>query len=182
MEDCGSRRTRRERFTRRIKTRTEGQKEHEYADAMIHGPALLVNPRKGRSCTREFLRRHVPSQHPCGTFNCNERRTSALDPCRRKAAHCPTPRRFRSATLALMSSDRRIFPCTATAGKGNGMQHGSLVRARRSRGPDVWLFRWSEQGYDGKRVCRKRVIGTIEDYSDCEAARRSVSNLIAKVN
>jgi integrase len=62
------------------------------------------------------------------------------------------------------------------------MQNGSLVRTGRSRGPDVWLFRWSEQGYDGKRVCRKRVIGTIEDYSDCEAARRSVANLIAKVN
>jgi integrase len=62
------------------------------------------------------------------------------------------------------------------------MQYGSLVRTSRSRGPDVWLFRWSEQGYDGKRVCRKRVIGTIEDYSDCEAARRSVANLIAKVN
>ena len=62
------------------------------------------------------------------------------------------------------------------------MQYGSLVRTSRSRGPDVWLFRWSEQGYDGKRICRKRVIGTIEDYSDCEAARRSVANLIAKVN
>jgi hypothetical protein len=59
------------------------------------------------------------------------------------------------------------------------MQSGSLVRASRSRGPD---FRWSEQNYDGKRVCRKRVIGTVDDYFDCEAARRSVANLIAKVN
>jgi len=62
------------------------------------------------------------------------------------------------------------------------MQYGSLVRTSRSRGPDVWLFRWSEQNYDGQRVCRKKVIGTIDDYSDCEAARRSIANLIAKVN
>jgi len=62
------------------------------------------------------------------------------------------------------------------------MQYGSLVRTSRSRGPDVWLFRWSEHSYDGKRVCRKKVIGTIDDYSDREAARRSVANLIAKVN
>jgi len=61
------------------------------------------------------------------------------------------------------------------------MQYGSLVRTSRSRGPDVWLFRWSEQNYDGQRVCRKKVIGTIDDYSDCQAARRSVANLIAKV-
>ena len=29
------------------------------------------------------------------------------------------------------------------------MQYGSLVRASRSRGPDVWLFRWSEQATAG---------------------------------
>ena len=46
------------------------------------------------------------------------------------------------------------------------MQYGSLVRASRSRGPDVWLFRWSEEGYGGKRVCRKRFIGTVDEYSD----------------
>jgi integrase len=62
------------------------------------------------------------------------------------------------------------------------MQYGSLTRTSRRRGPDVWLFRWSEQNHDGKRVCRKKVIGTIDDYSDYESARRSISNLIAKVN
>jgi len=62
------------------------------------------------------------------------------------------------------------------------MQYGSLIKKSRNRGPDVWLFRWSEKDNYGKRVCSKRVIGTIEDYSDCQAARRSVSNLVAKIN
>jgi len=62
------------------------------------------------------------------------------------------------------------------------MQYGILIKESRSRGPDVWLLQWSKKDNEGKRVRRKRVIGTIEDYSDCQAARRSVANLIAKVN
>jgi hypothetical protein len=41
------------------------------------------------------------------------------------------------------------------------MQRGSLVKAEQKNGPDVWQFRWSEKGGDGRRVYRKRVIGTI---------------------
>jgi hypothetical protein len=59
----------------------------------------------------------------------------------------------------------RISP-TATAGRRLSMQRGSLVKAERKNGPNVWQFRWSEKGGDGKRVYRKRVIGTIEQYSD----------------
>jgi integrase len=62
------------------------------------------------------------------------------------------------------------------------MQYGSLIKKSRNRGPDVWLFHWSEKDNYGKRVCRKRVIGTIEDYCDSQAARRSVANLVAKIN
>jgi hypothetical protein len=40
------------------------------------------------------------------------------------------------------------------------MQRGSLIKKSRKWGPDVWLFRWSEKGTRGKRVYRKRVIGT----------------------
>jgi tetratricopeptide (TPR) repeat protein len=46
------------------------------------------------------------------------------------------------------------------------MQRGSLMKAERKNGPDVWQFRWSEKGGDGSRVYRKRVIGTIQQYSD----------------
>jgi integrase len=62
------------------------------------------------------------------------------------------------------------------------MQRGSLIRKSRKRGPDVWLFRWSEQATPGKRVYRKRVIGTLEEYSNIDAARCAVTGLIAKVN
>jgi hypothetical protein len=57
-----------------------------------------------------------------------------------------------------------------------------LTKKSRQRGPDVWLFRWSEKGSQGKRVYRKRVIGTLEEYSDVDAARCAVTGLIAKVN
>ena len=46
------------------------------------------------------------------------------------------------------------------------MQHGSLTTRPRLEGPDVWQFRWSEKGPDGKRIYRKRVIGTIDEYSN----------------
>ena len=49
-------------------------------------------------------------------------------------------------------------------------------------GARCWLFRWSEKGTPGKRVYRKRVIGTLEEYSDVDAARCAVTGLIAKIN
>lgn len=62
------------------------------------------------------------------------------------------------------------------------MQQGSLIQESRKRGPDVWLFRWSEKDADGKRIYRKRVIGTVEEFPDSEAARCSIAKLIATVN
>jgi hypothetical protein len=59
------------------------------------------------------------------------------------------------------------------------MQHGSLIRSIRKHGPDVWQFRWSETGGNGKRVYRKRVIGTVEQYSDAVEARRFAAGTIA---
>ena len=41
------------------------------------------------------------------------------------------------------------------------MQQGSLIRSARKRGPDVWQFRWADRGPYGKRIYRKRVIGTL---------------------
>jgi hypothetical protein len=60
------------------------------------------------------------------------------------------------------------------------MQRGSLVQTKRKNGPDVWQFRWSEKGGDGRRVYRKRVIGTIEQYSDATEARQLAARIIAK--
>jgi hypothetical protein len=44
------------------------------------------------------------------------------------------------------------------------MQRGSLIRKNHKQGPDVWQFRWSEKSPEGRRVYRKRVIGTVEQY------------------
>lgn len=60
------------------------------------------------------------------------------------------------------------------------MQQGSIIKAERKHGPAVGQFRWSETGPQGQRVYRKRVVGTIEDYSDSEAVREAFRSLIAK--
>jgi hypothetical protein len=44
------------------------------------------------------------------------------------------------------------------------MQQGSIIQTVRKQGPNVWSFRWSEKNRNGRRVYRKRVIGTIEQY------------------
>lgn len=62
------------------------------------------------------------------------------------------------------------------------MQNGSLAQKSRLEGPDVWEFRWSEKGPYGRRVYRKRVVGTIGEYPDYKAARGAVAGLIAEVN
>jgi len=52
------------------------------------------------------------------------------------------------------------------------MQHSCMERLNRKRGPEVWQFRWSVTGSDGKRVYHKKVVGTVERYPDENAARR----------
>ena len=62
------------------------------------------------------------------------------------------------------------------------MQQGSLIRSNRKRGPDVWQFRWADRGPQGKRIYRKRVIGTVCQYPDADSARKSVTGLLRELN
>ncbi len=62
------------------------------------------------------------------------------------------------------------------------MQQGSLIRSGRKRGPDVWQFRWADRGPYGKRIYRKRVIGTVCQYPDADSARKSVTGWLREVN
>lgn len=62
------------------------------------------------------------------------------------------------------------------------MQHGSIIQATRKQGPVVWQFRWSEKDRSGRRVYRKRVIGTVQQYPDAQAARRVTTALLARIN
>jgi integrase len=62
------------------------------------------------------------------------------------------------------------------------MQHGCMQRISRKRGPDIWQFRWSETAHDGRRFHRKKVVGSVEQYPDENAARRAVVGLISEIN
>jgi len=62
------------------------------------------------------------------------------------------------------------------------MQQGSIIETVRKHGPNVWAFRWSEKNRNGRRVYRKRVIGTIEQYPDANAARAAAGALLAEIN
>jgi hypothetical protein len=62
------------------------------------------------------------------------------------------------------------------------MQHGCMERLNRKRGPEVWQFRWSGTGPEGKRLYHKRIVGTVERYPDENAAGRSVVGLVSEIN
>jgi hypothetical protein len=74
------------------------------------------------------------------------------------------------------------LPCTATTVTEGEMQHCSLIMKKRKRGPDVWLLRWSDKSDSGRRIYRKRVIGTVEEFVDAATARRAVASLVEKIN
>src|SRR4029077_1874243 len=63
-----------------------------------------------------------------------------------------------------------------------GMQQGSLIRSARKRGPDVWQFRWADRGPHGKRIYRKRVIGTVCQYPQADSARKAVTRLLREIS
>ena len=56
------------------------------------------------------------------------------------------------------------------------------MRSGRKRGPDVWQFRWADRGPFGKRIYRRRVIGTVCQYPDADSARKSVAALLTEIN
>src|SRR5438046_10655800 len=62
------------------------------------------------------------------------------------------------------------------------MQHGCMERLNRKRGPEVWQFRWSVTGPEGKRLYHKKIVGTVERYPDENAARGSVVGLVSEIN
>jgi integrase len=52
------------------------------------------------------------------------------------------------------------------------MQRGCLKRNSRKSRQDVWHVRWSKTSSDGKRLYHKKIIGTLEQLPDEDAARR----------
>jgi hypothetical protein len=62
------------------------------------------------------------------------------------------------------------------------MQNGSVIRAERRRGPEVWEFRSREPGADGKRKHRRMVLGSVEQLADEASARQAISALQLEFN
>jgi integrase len=62
------------------------------------------------------------------------------------------------------------------------MQNGSVIRAERRQGPDVWEFRWREPDADGKRKHRRIVLGSVEQLADEAAARQAIAALQVEFN
>src|SRR5690349_16500389 len=56
-------------------------------------------------------------------------------------------------------------------------QHGCIAREARKAGPDVWIFRWREINAEGRKVNRKAVVGTVEQYRTESLAQRAVDAL-----
>jgi len=58
------------------------------------------------------------------------------------------------------------------------MQHGSSNKEHSQARSRRLQFRWSEKGPQGKRTYRKRVIGSVGEYSDADAARPAAAGLL----
>jgi integrase len=61
-------------------------------------------------------------------------------------------------------------------------QNGSLIEVARATGPNVWVYRWREIDDQGRRVQRKKVVGTKETYRTKALALRAVESLRLKAN
>lgn len=60
-------------------------------------------------------------------------------------------------------------------------QQGSLLKAKRKSGADVWVFRWYDYS-SGKRIYKKQVIGNIEQIPSKRDAERSIVALRSSIN
>jgi integrase len=56
-------------------------------------------------------------------------------------------------------------------------QHGSLTTEGRSDGSSVWIFRWREIGPDGRRIQRKTIVGTKQDFPTKAKAEKAAASL-----
>ncbi|RZU40347.1 tyrosine-type recombinase/integrase [Edaphobacter modestus] len=61
-------------------------------------------------------------------------------------------------------------------------QQGSISRVSRSKGPDVWVYRWRELQPDGSRLQKKKIIGTVKEFPRRSDVQREVENLRSEIN
>jgi hypothetical protein len=56
-------------------------------------------------------------------------------------------------------------------------QKGSLTIETRNSGTSVWIFRWRENGPDGKRIQRKMIVGTKAELPTKAKAEKAAASL-----
>jgi integrase len=61
-------------------------------------------------------------------------------------------------------------------------QQGTIDQVQRSKGEDVWVFRWRETAADGSRVQRKKTIGDLSQFPTEKSAWQAIENLRAEIN
>jgi integrase len=71
---------------------------------------------------------------------------------------------------------------TRNRGQEACVQQGSVILTGRKHGPDAWQFRWSEKDHSGRRIYHKRVIGTVQQHPDAQAAREVTAALVGHIN
>lgn len=61
-------------------------------------------------------------------------------------------------------------------------QNGCVMMSANGSGERVWLFRWYETQADGKRIRRKKVLGTLDQFKNKSAAEKAASPFRLAVN
>ena len=61
-------------------------------------------------------------------------------------------------------------------------QQGTIDQVKRSKGEDVWVYRWRETAADGSRVQRKKTIGDLSQFPTEKCAWQAIENLRAEIN
>jgi integrase len=61
-------------------------------------------------------------------------------------------------------------------------QQGTIDQVKRSKGEDVWVYRWRETAADGSRVQRKKTIGDLSQFPTEKSAWQAIENLRAEIN
>ena len=98
--------------------------------------------------------------------------------CRRRKSSNLIKADARFLPFALL---RRRYLCLQPQLEVN-MQNGSIIRRNRKRHSDIWQFRWWEKTSEGKRIYRRREIGTVNQIPDLEAARKAACLVVLELN
>jgi integrase len=61
-------------------------------------------------------------------------------------------------------------------------QQGTIDQVKRTKGEDVWVYRWRELAADGSRVQRKKTIGDLSQFPTEKLAWQAIENFRAEIN